>query len=233
MTRLEQHKQKIFYQKVALMVGILLVLLAFVFFIGFQVILKSSGFVGTIGSKSETDSSDVDNFFGTLNVDDLPIATNSAKLMISGSVDDFDKLEFYINDKKVDSSPADTDTFNEIIGNLTKGKNEIYVKALTNDKKHSKTSPILSITYTNEKPLLEITSPGDNAKVNKSEVKIEGKTDKGVEIKINDLPTVVDAQGSFQQAITLKEGENKIHVVAQDDAGNTEQRELTIVYERD
>ena len=60
-----------------------------------------------------------------------------------------------------------------------------------------------------------------------------GETDKETYIKVNDLPVVVDAQGVFQTMVKLKEGENKIAIIAQDVAGNSEEKILILTYEKD
>ena len=51
--------------------------------------------------------------------------------------------------------------------------------------------------------------------------------------KINNIPVVVSSSGSFQKQITLKEGENKIKIVAVDRAGNIETKEIKVIYEKD
>jgi hypothetical protein len=234
MTRLEEHKQKVFYQKVALMVGILILLIAFIFFVGFQFILKSSGYVGNLSSKSDSLTPQADNFYGTLDLDELPSATNSASFIISGSVTNFDTVQFFINEKKIQSSSVDSKgTFNKTVSGLEKGKNEVYVKALTSDQKHSKTSDTYTIHYKSDKPKIEISEPGDNSKTDHSEIKVMGKTDPDVSVKINNSPVVVDSQQQFQQIVNLKEGENKIDIWVQDDAGNSDQKELTVTYKKD
>ncbi len=231
MSRLEKHKQKLFYKKVALMIGVVILLLAFVFFIGFQFILKSSGYVGTF-NKKESQTSQSEDFIGTLDIDPVVSATNSAQFIITGSSNQFDTLEYYINDKKVKISDA-SDTFSEKIGDLQKGKNDVYIKAISKDKKHSKSSDTFSVIYKNDKPKLEISEPNDNTKTDKSEIKIAGKTDKDVTVQINSSPVVVDAQGKFQQSLRLNEGDNKFTIIALDDAGNSEKKELTVVYHKD
>jgi hypothetical protein len=196
--------------------------------------LRSSGFVGTLGNKSDTQSSQSENFFGTLDVDEMPSATNSAEFLVTGTVTNFDKVEFFVNDKKVQSGLVDSkDAFSKIVGSLEKGKNEVYVKALTSDSKHTKVSETFTIYYKNEKPLLEITEPGDNSRTNRPEIKIAGKTDKGVAVHINQSPVVVNSEGVFQQTVRLNEGENKITIDVEDDAGNTDQKILTVTYQKD
>ncbi len=233
MSRLEKHKQKEFYRKVGFMVGLLVILLLFMFFVGFQLLLNGGGYVGKISRGSEEEKIESEEFYGIVNLDELPTATNSAQVVVSGSLDNYKIVEFYINNKKVKTKSLDSDTFTQEIGLLNKGKNEVFIKALSEDKKHEKKSSEYTITYKNEKPKLEISEPGNNSTTNKTDIIIAGKTDLEVFLKINDSPAVVDAQGSFRESVRLKEGENKFTITAEDDAGNLEKKELTIKYDKD
>ncbi len=234
MTRLEQHKQKVFYRKVVGMTALLIFLLIFIFFIGFQVILKSSGFVGSLGKDTDTTQNQEEDFFGTLDVDEVPPATNSASFIISGNITDFDTLEFYINNSKKKSvNVKGKDSFSQKIPGLQKGKNEVYIKAITEDRKHSKKSDVYTLLYKSEKPKLEVKEPGDDSKTDKTEITVAGTTDQDVTIKVNSFPTVVDAQGGFRTTVRLQEGENKIIIMAIDDAGNTEQKEIKVTYQKE
>ena len=67
----------------------------------------------------------------------------------------------------------------------------------------------------------------------KQELSVEGKTDVGVTVRINNQPVVVDVQGNFKKSIRLKEGENTLEVIAEDDAGNQEKKEIKVKYQKD
>ena len=60
-----------------------------------------------------------------------------------------------------------------------------------------------------------------------------GKTDRDNTVRANGSPLVVNADGSFNTLVRLKEGENKIEITAQDDAGNEEKKILTVTYSKD
>lgn len=63
-------------------------------------------------------------------------------------------------------------------------------------------------------PKIEITSPEDNLKVSESSIIIEGKTDPGAEVFINNIAIGVEPEGEFKEKIGLQEGVNLIKIVA-------------------
>ena len=198
-------------------------------------LLNTSIFVADIFNKNEvTPLTKNEDVYGAVNIDNIPSATNSAKIVVSGSLINYTFLKFYINDEKVkEKEIKSSDSFSEEIGDLVKGNNEVYVKAFTKDKKNSKKTEVFQVFYNNEKPKLEVSEPADNSKTSKSDILIKGITDKEVFIKINDFPVVVNANGDWQTTIKLKEGDNSIVIFASDLSGNTESKTLTINYQKE
>ncbi len=235
MSRLEQHQQKEFNRKVALYAGLIIVLVILMGTVGLKTIINGTIFFNSLGSKQSgsSQSDRKETMLGTLDIDSIADATNSAKIVVSGSVANYDKLAFYINDKKVKESNVDYETFNQEIGDLNKGDNKVYVIASNKDTKEERKSPVYTVSYRNEKPKLEISEPQDHMKTGSSDIKVAGKTDKEILIKVNEFPVVVDAQGNFQTSVRLKDGDNPITVTASDNAGNTESKSITVTYQKD
>ncbi len=204
------------------------------FTIGFRLLINASLLIGNITSKKTVQQiNKKDVFFGSLSVDSIPSATNSARIIVSGTVTNYDSIEFYINGEKVEAQEfPSSESFSEEIGTLKTGDNEVYLKAITKQNKQEKNSEKYTVTYKSDKPKLEIKEPVDNAKTKSTEIKVSGSTNKEVYIKVNELPIVVTADGSFQTNVQLAEGENKITVVAEDNAGNTETKTLTVTREK-
>jgi len=232
MRRLQYHQKKVADTKVILLAVLLIGLIIFIFTIGIQWLLNSAVFVNKLIGKKEVQTTKKNDFYGSLDVDSIPSATNSAKFIISGTVTNFDKLEYYLNDEKIKEADV-YDRFEEVIGDLKVGTNEVYLIAKTKKNDQKKQSNKFIIYLKNEKPKLEITEPNDGSKTAKNEIKVAGKTDKEIIIQINGLPIVVDALGNFQSTVKLNEGENKITITAQDLAENIESKTLTIIYEKD
>lgn len=237
MSRLQSHQQKEFAKKVTFSIVALIVFVILFFSFGLRFLINSSLFVGNIlsGNKNEVKIENKDIFYGTLSVDTVPSATNSAKFVIAGTVDNFDLIEFYINGEKIKETSDITseNNFSEEVGDLRKGENEVFIIARNEEMKKTKKSEIFDITYKDEKPTLEISSPADGSKVNNYEVKVVGTTDKETYIRINNLPIVTDADGGFQTLVRLNEGENKIEITAEDIAGNIEKKTLTVTYQNE
>lgn len=228
-------KKKMKSTIVFLLVGLAVTFYLF-FTVGLKLILNTSVFLANIFSKdAQTDplnkTSDV---YGSVNIDDIPVATNSAKIILTGSVINYSKLDFYINGDIVEKkNMTTTDIFTIEIGDLERGENEVYVRATTEDGKNTKKTPVYKVIYKDEKPKLEISSPDDKATVSSPEVIVKGLTDKEVLIKVNDLPVVVDVNGGFDSTVRLKEGDNTIVITASDTAGNIEEKTLTITYRKE
>lgn len=235
MSRLQQQQKKQFTFNIIFGVIILLTVIVLLFTFGLRILLNASAFIARLSEKKTAQPLNKNqNFIGDVDIDSIAVATNSSRIFVAGAVVNFNQVEFYLNGDLVKETPLlASDNFSEEIGDLKKGENEVYVIAKSKDQNEEKKSKTFTVFYKSEKPKLEINEPQDGQKTNKQEVKIVGSTDKETYIKVNDLPVVVDAQGIFQTLIKLKEGENKISVLAQDIADNIEQKTLTITYEKE
>lgn len=231
----ELHQQKKFQTTIILIVISLVLLIYFLFTVGFKLILSVSTFIATITSKkTDTTVQKTNDQYGSVSIDSIPNATNSAKIFIGGSVVNFNQVLFYINGDKVkETSLSSSDNFLEEIGDLKKGNNEIFIKAKQSNSPMQKQTQVFSVLYKDEMPKLEISEPANDSKTNKTEINVKGSTDKETYVRINEMPVVVDANGNFQTTISLKEGENVIQISAEDIAGNIEKKEIKIVYEKE
>jgi hypothetical protein len=217
-----------------IVIGVI-VLVLFMGVFGLNSLIGSSVLINNlfVSDEGAQDTGTGEDFFGTLSVDTPPLATNSARLIMTGTVTGFDTVEFYINEQKVDDARVEKDgTFLERIGDLSSGDNEIYVKATTKRSSKTKSSEIFDVSYQNQKPTLEVQEPQPDSTTNESEITVKGTTNAS-EAKINNGPVIVDAQGQFERSIRLQEGDNTITIYVEDDAGNTEQAQINVKYEKD
>ena len=234
MRRLEKIQEKKMKNTIILYVVILFIVLYLIFTFGIKLLLNTSSFIsGLFPQPSVKPIIKTEDSFNSIDISSIPQATNSAKIIISGSILNFDILDFYLNSEKVKEIESSSDTFSEEIGDLEKGENNIYIKAKSKDDKTVKNTITYKVFYKNEKPKLEITEPSDNFTTNNQEIKIKGSTDKETYIRVNDLPVVVDANGNFETSIRLKDGDNQIVAIAQDIADNIETKILKITYQKD
>lgn len=78
-------------------------------------------------------------------------------------------------------------------------------------------------------PKLVITSPGDNIKVLEQQIVIEGKTDAGADVAINDIAIGVDPEGTFKEKVSLQDGVNIVRISSKNKLGKTTQETRTIL----
>ena len=234
MRRLERVQEKKLKNKIAVYLIVFFLVVYFIFTYGIRLLLNTSSFIsGLFPQPSPKPLSKTEESFSIIDISSIPQATNSAKIIISGSSLNFDILDFYLNEKKVKEIESSSDIFSEEIGDLEKGDNSIYIRARSEDNRTIKKTIIYKVFYKNEKPKLEITEPSDNFSTSNQEIKIKGSTDKETYVHINDLPVIVDANGNFETSIRLKDGDNQITATAQDIAGNTETKTLKVTYQKD
>ncbi|MEK7523389.1 MAG: hypothetical protein AAB569_07400, partial [Patescibacteria group bacterium] len=130
MGRRERVQEKKIKNTIILYIIILFLVLYFIFTFGIKLLLNSSSFIsGLFPQPSTKPLSKTEDTFSSIDVNSVPQATNSARFIISGSILNFDILDFYINAKKVKEIESSSDTFSEEIGDLEKGDNNVYVLA--------------------------------------------------------------------------------------------------------
>lgn len=78
-------------------------------------------------------------------------------------------------------------------------------------------------------PKIEVSSPVDNIKTEEESLIVEGKTDAGADVYINDVPIGVDPEGNFKEKISLQEGVNLIKVSAKNKLNKVTQTTRTVL----
>lgn len=235
MSRLQRHQQKQFTTKIVSLAIILFLVIYFIFSVGFRIILNISSFIANLTARKQTNqAAKSEDVYGSIDIDSIPTATNSSRIIVGGSVINLSTVEFYLNSEKVKEIKMNSsDSFSEEIGDLKKNQNTVYVKGKLKDSKQTKNSKEFSVLYKPDKPKLEIKEPSDKSKTSKQEIKIKGETDEETFIKINDLPVVVDANGNFEYTAKLKDGDNSFTVTAEDIAGNIETKTIAVTYQKE
>ncbi len=78
-------------------------------------------------------------------------------------------------------------------------------------------------------PKLSVTTPKDNINIASSTTTVEGTTDNGATVTINDVGVGIDQEGRFKEKISLQNGVNIIHIKAQNKLGKNTQQTRTVV----
>ncbi len=231
MTRLDQTRRKKYYSQLGLYFLLFILIIIFFSTIGLKLLINTSLFVADLQHKPKQ----AENYGDLLvppDITDIPDATNSAQITISGRAIAQKNLSVFVNDEKQKDLITDDNGFSTEI-TLNQGDNAVYVELTDEVAKSSKKSPVYKVTYNNKKPKLDVTAPTDHQIVNKDSFDVTGSTDHGISVKVNGNPIVVGADGSFTQNITLIEGDNTIRVEVHDNAGNSDSKNLTVTYKRD
>lgn len=232
-TRLERHELKKIRSRILTIAILLALFMIFMVTIGLPLLINGSVFIGKLFGGGDRDTENSAQALGDFSINEIPTATNSAVIQVSGKVENLKTIEVYLNDDKNDELDVeDEQEFSTKISTLQQGVNEIYFVGRVKDSTASKKSPIYTITFRNQKPSLEISEPQNNHVTPRDEIAVKGKTDPNVTVTVNDSPVIVDASGNFQTSVKLKEGENKIKIVVQDSAGNSDSKEVTVKYEK-
>lgn len=162
-------------------------------------------------------------------------ATNTAVITVKGYSLPKTSVEIYVdNDLKNTITANDDGSFTADDIPLTLGSNNISGKTVDDKGSKSFSSKPIQITYSNEKPKLDLNQPQDNQTITGGDKKVtvSGATDQteGLTVTINGLRVIVGSDGNFSQTIDISDGDNTITVIAADTAGNFTQVTRKVTY---
>lgn len=225
--RIENKTKKNLYLS---LIGIVLIFFILIK-LGIPLLINFSLFIADRKDDSAQSLDSESSFIAPPILNPLPVATNSAKVAISGIANKDQTVRIYANDAIADETEVKNDgTFSTTI-DIEKGLNVIKSKAKIKDKE-SKFSESVEITYIDTKPTLDVTSPSDGQTFSKDQntAPVSGKTSSGVRVTVNDFWAIVNDDNNFSYTLPLKSGENEIKIIATDDAGNTTEKILKVTY---
>lgn len=232
-TRLEKHEVKRLRSRILTLIVLIGLFVIFATTIGLPLLINGSVFIGKLLGGGQTEKEKNTQELGDFSVREIPNATNSAQINVSGNVENVSILEVYLNgDESKELDVEKEQDFSTTIDGLQLGDNQIYFVGKRDETTTIKKSQVYTITYRNQRPKLEVTEPQDNFITPRDEIKVSGKTDPNVTMTVNDSPVIVGSGGDFQTLVKLKEGENKINIVVRDSSGNSDSKELTVKYEK-
>ena len=199
---------------------------------GVPMIINLTLFVSKVGN-SDTEIVKVDNasYIPPAILNPLSTATNSAKIVVSGTGSFDQTISLYVNNVKTDETKTKENGSFSFAITLEEKENTIKVKVVS-DQGQSDFSESLQISYKSSLPSLNIESPADGQSFSKEEktVEVRGQTDPLVKVTVNGFRAVIDQYNNFFYNLPLKEGENIIKIVATDEAGNKTEKTLTVTY---
>src|SRR3990167_9363091 len=155
---------------------------------------------------------------------------NKNELEINGTTEEGATVILSLNGKE-EEIVADADGKFVFSYPLKAGENLISAKAKDRAGNESQESKVYSVTFDDEKPDLEISSPADGTSFfgeKQRQVTVQGKTEVGVTLTINDRIVKVEEDGSFTFLTTLGEGANSFNLKSTDKAGNQTEKTISV-----
>lgn len=156
--------------------------------------------------------------------------TRESKITMNGRAEANSLIIVFNNGKKVKELDVDDSSLFSVDIDLTAGENSVYAVARDQAGNESGASSTRIITFDNTPPDLQISKPADGETVYESGAAVEGKTEPGAKVTVNDRMVIVNNDGSFSQKITLVEGQNTINITVLDPADNKTEKQIKVTY---
>lgn len=162
-------------------------------------------------------------------------ATNTAQIKIDGYSTANTQVEIYDNNALQTTVKTDENGgFSAPSINLDLGDNAIYGITLDNKGNKSLPSKGIDVSFDNQPPTLNISSPSDNQVITGGDKKVtvSGTTDpnSSIVLEVNGDRVIINQDGSFSDTVNLNDGDNTITISAQDNAGNVAQVSKKVTY---
>ncbi|HKZ34642.1 MAG TPA: Ig-like domain-containing protein [Patescibacteria group bacterium] len=229
-TRLTKKEEQRAYRRLILLILLLLGVLILFIFWGIPLLLNLSSLLIAVNESNQqvVKKDELAPFSPFL--EQLPEATSSAKITLKGYSEPGATIEIQLNSISYSSIVSDAEGKFQSSIVLQAGENTITSTASDQAGNTSQESTPLIISYDNQPPVLEIAEPTDGMRVGSrsKEVIVSGKTDVGSSLTVNDRLVVLGNNGEFRYAYPLTSGENVLHIVSTDKAGNKTEKTLKV-----
>jgi hypothetical protein len=166
-------------------------------------------------------------------LDNIPQATNSAQLKITGFSSDGKRVEIFKNGEKVGDTTVDGGRFSYEDITLSSGSNALTLKAVSDLGSTSDFSQVVSIVFDKKEPILVVETPMDDQHFSgNNRIKVSGQSEKNAQVFANGFLANVNTDGKFDVTIPLVDGENSVEVKALDEAGNVKSVKLKVNFQK-
>lgn len=166
----------------------------------------------------------------------VPEATQSSSLNVTGQSEPGVKIELYVDGSKIGEAISDSNGY-FLFDNIPVGvfRQELYAKAVDEAGNVSNPSNTYATQQDTTPPEVEITNP-DSKETSYSATehayRIAGKSEPGVTVTINEQLAVVNPNGEFFANLRLEEGGNTIKILVKDKAQNEVLNEIYINFSK-
>lgn len=203
---------------------------ALLFFVGIPLLGKFTAFVSDLGKSNKSISGTDTTPPAPPRFDTFPEFTNNTRVTISGNSEAGVTVKVAFNGKEQETL-TDKDGNFSFDFPLNSDKNTFSAIAIDAAGNMSQRTKEYNITFDNKAPDLTIDKPSDGSQFfgsKQRQVSIEGSTEMGVELSINDRVVLVEDDGKFQFSTSLNDGANVFNIKSVDQAGNSTDKTLTL-----
>lgn len=204
------------------------------FYSGFPALLGSVAFVNRFNKNSNVSNihKPKQDSIIQLKIDPIRSATNEAQIWISGSTENIEEVDVYLNDELVSEIEPVNTLFSTLVTDMSPGENTLFFIGKNLKNSEQRKSSTYTVRYKQKELSLTIDSPSNETVTDKTPIYLVGSTDSDASLYVNTAPAVVGISGAFHIPLNLKEGENTFSIMAQDTAGNEVNKTLHVVYRR-
>lgn len=230
-SRLSKKAEKKSIQTIVLSFLGIAIILFLLFRYGIPLISDASFFFSRIIRADDKKDKNVnqDKFVPVPELDPLPKVTKEQNIKVTGTSLSGLSVALYLNGSKDDEMKVSDDGIFEFNVTLTEGENILKAKSV-NEGKESEFSDAVIVSYKKSGPELSIDSPKDNESVSwPNPYNVTGKTEQDTTVTVNDFQAIISGD-TWSYALTLKDGENEVKVVATDLAGNKTEKSIKVNY---
>lgn len=232
-SRLERKREKESFRQALLYLFLSFLFLFLLVKFGLPGLINLVGFLGDVRTSSQPIEKTDQIPPLPPKMDLLPEATQAEEITISGYAEAGSTVRLFVRGISGNEVIADKEgRFEFKAVHLREGENSFYTTATDKQGNTSDKSETQTIIFDKTAPELNISQPEDGQRFfdTDSPIIIKGQTESEVNLTINDRFVMLKPDGSFEMSFKLEEGDNRIEVVARDEAGNETRRSVTVNY---
>lgn len=157
---------------------------------------------------------------------------NTNQYSVTGSTEPGSVVSVTVNAKRFETTANAQGEFSTSV-TLKDGKNEISATATDNAGNKSSPSKTIMITLDTKEPEFSLDKPKDGDTItgsDKQNLVIQGTSEVGSSMTINDRFVLVNEDGEFSFTTKLSEGSNEFLLKATDKAGNTTEQTIKVTF---
>lgn len=229
-SRLAMTEERKNIKKAYLYVFLSISALIFLVYLGLPILIKFAGFVGDLAKSDKPIEFQDTTPPAPPQFDEIPEFSMEESIDIKGTSENGATISITANGNTSEVVANSNGKF-IFLFNLLDGENTILAQAKDTSGNLSTESKIFKITFDNNEPKLEVTSPKDGDIFYGSgqrQVSIKGSVNEKVDLRINDKFVTVKDDNSFNFTTTLNEGANSFEIKATDPAGNETSTSLSV-----